>query len=66
MIDLKHILILLNGGRFRGCAEFIGKTGRARIMAQWYDSENYEIIEQYIIEEARDFATVYSILKRDT
>lgn len=65
MIDLKHILIILNGGRFRGCAEFIGKTGRARNMAQWYASKNYDIIEEYIIEEARDFATVYSILKKE-
>lgn len=65
MIDLKHILIILNGGRFRGCAELIGKTGRAKSMAQWYATKNYDIIEEYIIEEARDFATVYSILKKE-
>jgi hypothetical protein len=65
MIDLKHILIILNGGRFKGCAELIGKTHRARNMAQWYASKNYDIIEEYIIEEARDFAVVYSILKKE-
>jgi hypothetical protein len=65
MIDLKHILIILNGGRFKGCAEFLGKTGKARNMAQWYASKNYDIIEEYIIQEATNFANVYSILKKE-
>jgi hypothetical protein len=65
MIDLKHILIILNGGRFRGCAELVGKSHRARNMPQWYASKNYDIIEEYIIEEAKNFAAVYSILKKE-
>lgn len=65
MIDLKHILVIMNEGKFRGCAELIGKTGRARNMAQWYTSKNYDMIEQYIVQEARDFATFYSALKKE-
>ena len=65
MIDLKHILIIMNGGKFRGCAELIGKTGRARNIAQWYVSKDYHLIEQYIVEEAEDFAIFYSMLKKE-
>jgi hypothetical protein len=38
---------------------------QARNMAQWYASENYDIIEEYIIQEATNFANVYSILKKE-
>jgi hypothetical protein len=34
-------------------------------MAQWYASKNYDIIEEYIIQEATNFANVYSILKKE-
>ncbi len=63
MIDLKHILIIMNRGKFKGCAELIGKSGRARNMLQWYVRQDYSEIEKYVIEEAKDFISVYSFLK---
>jgi hypothetical protein len=65
MIDLKHILIIMNGGKFRGCAELIGKTGNAKNMSRWYNIKDFDAIEQYIKQEATNFITAYSILKME-
>jgi hypothetical protein len=65
MIDLKSILIIKNHGYFKGCASAIGKCGKAANMAAWYMNKDYDLIDQYVIEEAEDFVHAYSILKNE-
>jgi hypothetical protein len=62
MIDIKSTLIINNGGYFKGCARAIGKIGKAANIASWYTGRHYQLIEQYIIEEATNFVHAYSIL----
>jgi hypothetical protein len=64
MIDLKHVLVIANNGSFMGYQRFLGKTGQAENMAQWYYDNNWCLIERYIRKEAKDFVEIYSILKR--
>jgi hypothetical protein len=65
MIDLKHILVIANNGSFKGYQRFLGKSDQAAKMAQWYYDKNWSMVEQYIKEEAEDFITTYSVLKRE-
>lgn len=65
MVDLKHILIIMNDGKFRGSAGLIGKNGKSRNMAQWYNSKDFYSIEQYVTEEASNFISAYYILKKE-
>jgi hypothetical protein len=64
MIDIKPILIMKNRGRFRGCAQAVGKIGEAQNISKWYASREYKKIESYIIKEAENFLQSYCILKR--
>jgi hypothetical protein len=61
MIDLKHVLVIANHGSFRGYQRFLGKSGQAGNIAQWYYDKNWANIEQYIMKEAKDFIRVYQI-----
>lgn len=63
MIDLKHVLIIANNGSFKGYQRFVGKSGQAAHMMEWYYNKNWAAIEQYIRKEAEEFVRVYSILK---
>jgi hypothetical protein len=63
MIDLKHVLVLVNNGSFKGYQRFLGKIGLAKNMASWYYGRNYEAIENYINNEVRDFLRMYFVLK---
>jgi hypothetical protein len=63
MIDLKHVLVLVNNGYFRGYQRFLGKAGRARDMASWYYAGNYPAILEYINDEVQDFLWMYFVLK---
>jgi hypothetical protein len=65
MIDLKSILIIKNHGYFKGCASAIGKCGKAAHISEWYSNKEYDMIDQYVIEEAEDFIYAYSILKNE-
>lgn len=64
-IDLKHVMVLINGGSFKGYGKLLGKSGLAANMADWYYSKNWPAIEQYIMKEASDFVKAYSVLKQD-
>lgn len=64
MIDLKHILVIANNGSFKGYQRFLGKSGQAANMAQWYYDNNWSMIERYVTKEAEDFIKAYSILRR--
>jgi hypothetical protein len=63
MIDLKHLLIIINNGKFKGCSGLIGKSGIARNITQWYLGGDFDAIEHYIIQEAKDFVKAYYVLK---
>ena len=65
MVDLKHVLIIMNGGRFRGYNTLLGKSGIAANMPAWYATKDFYQIEQYIREEATNFAKVYAVLKSE-
>jgi hypothetical protein len=63
MIDLKHVMVIMNEGSFKGYSRILGKSGLAANMAQWYYQGNWSRIEEYIRLEAADFTNVYSMLK---
>ena len=65
LLDIKHILILMNNGRFKQYSKLIGKSGKSANMANWYYNQRFDMIEQYIIEEAENFVNAYSILKHE-
>jgi len=65
MIDLKHVLIIANKGSFKGYQRFLGKSGQAANMAQWYYDKNWSAIEQYIRKESEDFGNMYLILNQE-
>lgn len=62
-IDLKHTMVIMNRGSFKGYDKLLGKSGLAENMASWYYDKNWSMIEQYIRQEATDFVTRYSTLK---
>jgi hypothetical protein len=62
MVDLKPILVLMNGCTFTNYSAIIGKSNKAKEMATWYLDKQYDIIEQYIIEEAENFVSFYIYL----
>lgn len=64
MIDLKHLLIIANNGSFKGYDKLLGKSDLAANMADWYYDKNWQMIEQYIRQETKDFLEVYAMLKR--
>jgi len=62
MIDLKPILVLMNGCTFTNYSAIIGKSNKAKEMATWYVEKQYYDIEQYIIDEAENFVNFYIYL----
>ncbi len=63
MIDLKHVLVIVNNGSFKGYQQFLGKAGAARNMAAWYYSGNYQAILDYVNNEVIDFLRKRFVLK---
>jgi hypothetical protein len=61
-IDVKPILITINGGRFTGYSKVLGKNGTASNMANWYYKEDYNSILDYITNETESFLDSYQIL----
>jgi hypothetical protein len=51
-IDLKPIMILANGGRFKGCHLVLGKKATGANIPLWYKENRYDLIEDYIKDEA--------------
>ena len=56
-IDVKHVVVLLNGGRFKGSSldRFSKKSYNGSYVREWYRNGNYRKIEEYIEEEAEAF-----------
>ena len=64
-IDIKHVLIMINGGHFRNYSRMIGKTDFGSNVPIWYQKNQYEKIIDYVQIEAEAFVRTYSILKRN-
>ena len=64
-IDLKHVLVMMNGGRFRNYSRMIGKEEFGVNVPIWYKNGQYEKIIDYVEMEARAFVRTYGILKRN-
>lgn len=54
-IDIKPIMILANGGKFKGCHLVLGKKGNGAIVPVWYQEGRFDLIEDYIEDEAKCF-----------
>ena len=65
-LDLKHPLVLINEGRFRGYDNLLkkGKHANEKI-PELYEQKKYDEITEYIIEEAKIFINAYQKLKKE-
>jgi hypothetical protein len=59
-IDLKHVMILLNGGRFKGYHLILQKIASGENIPIWYHNREYLKITEYIEMEAQAFANFYA------
>jgi hypothetical protein len=59
-IDLKHVMILLNGGRFKGYHLILKKIGTGINVPVWYRNKEYLKIIEYIQMEAKSFTDFYT------
>jgi len=59
-IDLKHVLILLNGGRFKGYHLYLNKLQSGASVPIWYQNKEYLKIIEYIKMEASAFTDFYT------
>lgn len=64
-IDMKHILVMINGGRFRNYSKMISKEEFGVNVPIWYQNGQYERIVDYVEMEASAFVRTYGILKRN-
>lgn len=64
--DLKHILVMINEGSFRGYDKLLKKPKMTNEqIGQFYEQKNYEEIVKYIKEEAKIFADAYQKLRKE-
>jgi len=64
-IDVKHVLVMNNNGRFKNYAKIIGKSESGGNVPLWYQRKEYDKIVRYVEMEAEVFVHTYSILKRN-
>lgn len=64
-LDLKHVMILLNEGRFKGYSDILGKGMQLdnTLVPQWYYEKKYEEIEQHVKLEAEKTIEFYGKIK---
>jgi hypothetical protein len=58
-IDLKPVMVLLNGGRFKGYHLILNKSGSGSSVPQWYAKKEFNNIIEYIIDETTKFTAFY-------
>ena len=65
-LDLKHVLVLMNNGRFRGYDNLL-KKGRHvnENVPELYRQKKYKEITKYVKEESKTFVEAYRKLKRE-
>ena len=59
-IDLKPVMILLNGGRFKGYHLILHKADSGSSVPQWYNNKEFDKIIEYVIDETTSFTTFYN------
>ena len=59
-IDLKHVMILLNRGRFKGYHLILNKSGNGSDVPKWYQTKEYQKIIKYVTNEAKSFTKFYT------
>lgn len=66
-LDIKPILVVMNGGSFKGYDKLIPKTNPTTndMIPQCYKDGECDKIIQYIEAEAKDFIAAYQILKKE-
>lgn len=64
-MDIKPIIVLLNAGSFKGARldKFTGKEQSGAKIPEWYAEKDYNSMEQYIRNEAKEFIEFYQKLK---
>jgi hypothetical protein len=66
-LDLKPILVIMNGGNFKGYDKVLPKTNPTTndTIPQLYAEKKYPEIIKYIEDETKDFIKAYQIFKRE-
>ncbi len=66
-IDLRIIGILMNKDEFKnsGLDKMTGKSHSGSLILTWYDTKNYEEIENYIQQETDEFVKWYEWLYKE-
>lgn len=59
-IDLKPVMILLNGGRFKGYHHILNKVGNGSSVPNWFRNQEYDKIMDYVLDEAGAFTSFYT------
>ena len=63
-LDIKHILVMINKGNFKGYPKLIGKTDIGAKVPEFYNDERWSEIVKYIQDEAEVFIKAFKVLKR--
>lgn len=65
-INLKNTLVLMNDGQFRGYTDILNQNATIdnTEIPGLYENEEYDKIEEYIVEEAESFTDLFSKLKK--
>ncbi len=63
-IDIKSILVIFNGGSFKGATleKFIGKQDSGLKVSEWCKEKDYTSVQEYIEDEADRFIKLYQFL----
>jgi len=63
-IDIKSILVIFNGGLFKGATleKFVGKQYSGAKVSEWCKEKDYTSIQEYIEDEADKFINLYQFL----
>jgi len=64
-LDLKNVLMLINNDPCLRYKSLLAKNGEASHMAEWYYNKQYDKIEEYIQDEAKNFVNMYKIAKKE-
>lgn len=56
-LDLKHVAVLANNGRFKGVA----LSGKGERIKEWYEAGEYHVIERHTLEKLDRFSEAYGV-----
>lgn len=66
-LDIEPVLVLVNGGRFKGYQNCMPKTNPTenKDIPELYSNGKFDEIIQYIVDEAKDFTDAFQHLKKE-